>query len=631
MKQWKPLSVALCALVALAGRSGAAWEAVPPVDFGKFGVEDFVDDELEIAPALFHFHTVANSVVESGPTRGFIGIKVWRDAKDNEPYNARILENHVAFAFFYTQKRKWNPYRGSAGVKERLEAILDFWVRSQNEAGLFSEYGPTNFSLAPTSFGVRHMALTLEMLEESARSGGPGIDPELLERVKRAQRKAMVALVGTDEWLMKGRHWSNQYSPVYFAVLSYDRLYGDKELLGMLLARLPQVRKEHQSPAGYLYEAAGPDHGYTFGTHVMNARIAWPLAKGGPVGEFLVEELKDLFEWGVYNYVREPDDSGFYTNFGISSRTGQRYVKRLRLPMADRVPGSTALVDSDVEKAAEVAARRAALAGQWGTFRPLAVGASQAYPPTAFTDVDRVKNFATAAERQEAVGKLPYMAGRNFNRQFVDSLTKFDFQFTFVRRAGYYASFNAAKEGIGPQRFGLGIVWNDAMGAVLQTQTGLVEGGRADFSYGTVAAGADAPYEAKGAVVEYLVGGAKVMPKVGKTELADGDLLVRYVGNEKLKKSVRFTDNAIVVEVEHAGAFVEQLPLLGMETDEAVLSRESVVVTRQVGGKPVKMVIRLEGASGEPAVKPGAMVGGKVLRSVRVPATGRLRYVISFE
>jgi hypothetical protein len=37
---------------------------------------------------LANFHRVANSVALSGPRRGFIDIPVWRDRKDNEPYNA---------------------------------------------------------------------------------------------------------------------------------------------------------------------------------------------------------------------------------------------------------------------------------------------------------------------------------------------------------------------------------------------------------------------------------------------------------------------------------------------------------------------------------------------------------------
>ena len=613
---------AICVIGMAAAKATAGWPTVPPADFSKISIHDFADDEIEMAPALFHFHTIANSVVETGPTRGFIGIKVWRDAQHNQPFNARVLENHVALAFFYTQDRKWNPYRGSEAVRDRLEAILELWINSQNEAGLFAEYGPTNYSLAPTSFGVRHMALTLEYLE----SGGPTIDRTLLVRLKQAQRKAIVALIGTNEWAASGRYWSNQYSPVFYAALSYDKLYGDPELLQMLKARLPFVKAEHQSPAGYMYESAGPDHAYTFGTHVMNARIAWPLAVDNFVGEFLAEELQKLFEWGRYNYIREPDGSGFYTNFGVSTRTAGRYLTAMRVPMADRVPQARALSMSDSQIAAAITRRRSELAEQWGVFKPLAVGASEGYTPRPFTDIDRVRNYPTQAEQAEAVAMLPYLTTDHFNRQFADSLAKFEFRFTFVRRPGYFASFNSGKEKVDPQRFGLGIIWNDRLGAVFQTQAA-----SNDFSFGTIASGGVAPYEARALIAQIRSGGTVVRAVPGKCDLPDGELVVEYADAGVLRKSIAFAEKAISVSVEHPGDFSEQLPLLMMPDDSFVASPETIVLTRQTNGTTARMIIRVSGATGEPVITDGITIGKKVLRSIRIPANQQLKYTLSFE
>lgn len=71
---------------------------VPPVDFSKLEPTEFADDELDLPYFLAHLHRVANSIVSEGPERGFIDIVVWRKGRDNRPYNARIMENHLALA-----------------------------------------------------------------------------------------------------------------------------------------------------------------------------------------------------------------------------------------------------------------------------------------------------------------------------------------------------------------------------------------------------------------------------------------------------------------------------------------------------------------------------------------------------
>src|SRR2546423_1126925 len=127
------LQVALLALFvsstvrAQAVSPSTAWTTVPPVDWSKLKLEDFADDELDLPYYLSNFHRVANSVVETGENRGFIDIAVWRNQENNKPYNARIMENILSLAFFYSTKRPWNQYYGSTAVRERLEAALDFW------------------------------------------------------------------------------------------------------------------------------------------------------------------------------------------------------------------------------------------------------------------------------------------------------------------------------------------------------------------------------------------------------------------------------------------------------------------------------------------------------------------------
>ena len=112
-------------------------------------MNDFRDDELDLPYYLANFHRVANSVALSGPRRGFIDMPVWRDLKDNQPYNARIMESILSLVYFYCTDRPWNIYRGDPALRRASEAALDFWTRSQRQDGRFSEYAPDGNGVSP--------------------------------------------------------------------------------------------------------------------------------------------------------------------------------------------------------------------------------------------------------------------------------------------------------------------------------------------------------------------------------------------------------------------------------------------------------------------------------------------------
>ena len=90
---------------------------VPPVDASKIKAADFADADLDLPFALAHFARVANSVVMDGPDRGFIALSVWRGEKNTHPFNARIMENILSLAWFYTAPQRWNPYRGHPALR----------------------------------------------------------------------------------------------------------------------------------------------------------------------------------------------------------------------------------------------------------------------------------------------------------------------------------------------------------------------------------------------------------------------------------------------------------------------------------------------------------------------------------
>src|SRR5258705_9040099 len=137
------------ALILALGIPCSAQGPVRPADLSKLSPSAFRDDELDLPYYLANFSRLANSVALSGPRRGFIDIPVWRDLKDNQPYNARIMESILSLAYFYTLDRPLNPYRGDLALRARLEAALDFWSNSQNSDGRFSAYALAQWRFAP--------------------------------------------------------------------------------------------------------------------------------------------------------------------------------------------------------------------------------------------------------------------------------------------------------------------------------------------------------------------------------------------------------------------------------------------------------------------------------------------------
>src|SRR5260370_41956732 len=109
------------------------------VELSKLNPSDFTDAEIDLPFYLNNFHQVADSVVATGADRGFIAISVWRSPKDNHSYNARIMENILSLAYFYTTKRPWNPYYGSAALHQRLGPARRSSGHLQRPQGKFSE------------------------------------------------------------------------------------------------------------------------------------------------------------------------------------------------------------------------------------------------------------------------------------------------------------------------------------------------------------------------------------------------------------------------------------------------------------------------------------------------------------
>ncbi|MBN2311712.1 MAG: hypothetical protein JXR94_22225 [Candidatus Hydrogenedentes bacterium] len=528
---------------------------VKPADLSLFSPDDLSDAELIVPFYLAHCHRVANSIQEDGPNRGFITLPVWRPKQYNEPYNARVLENFMPLTYFYCTNRPWNPYYGDGALRLRLEALLDFWCRAQHTDGRFSEYEPEGWNLPATGFAVMFMGETLRLLDS-----GPPIDEGLHERVIAAQGKACRALLTSAGLFDHARKYSNQYSGLWGGVLAFLEVCPDAELESLIRQRLEESLECHQSPAGYWYEAGGCDWAYTSRTHAGNLLMAWHYAHDTDLAPLFALGETRWAEWVAYNTVLEPDGRTRVVNRAIETRTRGDYGARHN-PLSEVAPLGRAFVDTQSEVDESIRRQRAALAADWPKVAELEVGGHHAYSPHPILNLGHGRWHPSDAERAEARRALPYVAGSEFNHQRVD--TGCVQIYTYVRRPAYYAAFNAGKRLSAQQRFGLGLLWTDAYGAVLQSQSGTKRA-----AWGTRAPEADWVYEGELTGASWRVGDMGVAPEPGVRDLPQGDLVVTYSLDGAGEKAVTFGGDRIAVRVTHPGAFVEQFPLLVPEGTE---------------------------------------------------------------
>ena len=577
------LLLGLCAAVL----AQAAFRPLPAFDPASVKPEMFDDSELDLPYYLVHFPRVANAVTQDGPNRGFIAISVWRNAKDNQPYNARIMENILSLAYFYTTKRPWNPYYGAPGLRDRLEAALDFWVKAQAPSGAFSEYKPQGWNLAATAFATKFMGQTLRLLEKA-----PPIDPDLLTRVQAAQRKAIRFVLTDPEFFQHGRNFSNQFTNVWPGALAWLSQRNDPEIETLLRRRIAESATEFQSPAGYFYEAGGPDWAYNFGTHHSNLLGAWFYTKATPLGKHFIEEERRFFDWVSWNVV--PEGGQWVLNRAVETRRAMPVVDfSYRHPLAEHVPVSRAFIPTREDAKRQTEAQRRRLAATWPNVDTLPVGEFTAFSPYVFLHREQPEYLPTTREKQEAAAAMPVNARQNFNHQRMDS--RHPIVFTYVRRPAYYAAFNTGKQITRQQRLGLGLLWTPEDGTLLQSQTN-----SADAAWGTRLPKADQVFEAATIDAVYSTGA----PSPGARDLPGDVVTVEYPLGSSGKKRVVFDRDAIRVTVEHPGEFTEQIPSLG-----------------------AGLHLSLEPAS---TTETDTEIAGKRLRILRIPAKDRLTYEIRF-
>ena len=543
-------------------------EQLPPVEelpAAAVDPEAFDPPETAIPYSLVHFHRVANAVRESGEDRGFIDLHVWRRERDNEPYNARIMENIVSLAYFYTRDRPWNVYRGDQAVRARLEAAIEFWLHRQSEDGRCSEYDEERWSLAPTAFATKFLGQALVYLED-----GPDIDEDVHARLVDGVRDALIATFTDNELLEHGRSYSNQFSNAFAGAGAYLSLVDDPEIEDLLDDRLEWSMTELQSTAGYFQEADAPDWSYNLGTHQSNLLQAHHYLQETDYADYLVKKEQRWADWVHYNALLEPadpdgpadaPDGGFFLNCAGDVRNTTPHRQGKASPLNQYLEDGGAFSPTVEERDAWRDRLADYVEAEWPAIDDM-LGRFSAFSPYTFLHLDHDTWYPTAAERDRARERLPYLASDRFVHQHVDDRT--GLVCTHVRRPGYYAIVNGAADVLRNQRFGLGIVYHPDVGTALQSRKDV-----RNASFGTRPNPDGRAYEADGLAIEYALDGDSITPEPGSHELdggAHGPVRIEYPLGEHGHKAITFEDDGIDVAVEHDGRFVESIPLLARQS-----------------------------------------------------------------
>jgi len=573
----------------------------------------FAENEVQFAYYLKHLSTLANAVVMEGESRGFIDLKVWRRPKDNEPYNARILENHASLSFFYTLDRPWNPYRGNAALKARLEAVMDFWCRIQHTDGRFSEYAPEQWSLPPTGFGIKFMGETLRFLHESETAGGPGVDSGIMSRTVAAARKAIQVLLSHPDLLRQATNYSNQYTGFWGGIMAFLAAFPDAEMQEQFVEMMKTFSEKLTSPVGYHYERSGCDWRYTMATHQNNVRHVWKYVRGTELGKMIVDLEQPWMDWLSYNAVLEPDGAYFTLNRAIETRTELPGFETWETPVVEEIPITHAFAQSQEVYEQALAKGKEDLVKTWPS-----VGSMETYSPHICVDGRASFDWLPSeAQRDEARAKLPYLARDRYTQFRMDH--RIATQYTFVRRPNYYAAFNSGEVIHSIQRYGLGLLWHPRMGSLLQTQS------RDTGPWGTALD--DAVYEADSFMPEITVNGEPFVPTAGIHDLPDGEVVFVYALGDVGQKTVRFAEDHIEVMVNHPGAFSEHLPLLCREGDALTTTDDQILLKREEGAMMVSCSGDVEIAVSATDVSHGPFQ----LNQAVISAQGQLTYKITFE
>ncbi len=494
-------------------------------------------DEHEQVMALYGATLPAlTSAISDVPGQvGWMSGGFWRPP--GVPTNARTQENVATLAWFYSQERPWNPYFRSPELLGLLNASVGYYLALQREDGAFPE-GPDQSPRAATGFALIYLSQTYLLMQPHSWDGN--VQQALLRGLSRAA-----------DWFLDPANDDVWKSAVYTSNQVVAGLLGAHMMAGQLSAvqldrleeRLDRFLELSISPAGYLYEDRAVDFGYTIGVALGDLALLHTLTRDAR----LLEVAAQFLDFCSYNYLWEPDGSGFVVNGGFGSRqavafldaerTDERSVIDLLALLADHVPIANAFLSTAEGRTA----LRTAWADNPSPIPPLDLGRVD---PSRPRSVLAAPEFADRRTRMSELDAFRYRSEPDFVEERHDP--RFDQHFVWIRRRGYFTSaFWGQRRG--RQQSGLGFFYHPEAGTFVCAQS------EPRLPWGRSAGGVE---EADTVLTGRLT-----------SENADPRLVLE-APEETSQRTLRCLPHRLEVECLDQGSFLERLPLVLQPTDE---------------------------------------------------------------
>ncbi len=427
-----------------------------PVDAGRRA--QFAPDEQVLGAYAATLPELTAAIATDRRRYGWMAGGFWR--QPSRPDNARIQENVITLAWFYTQDRPWNPYYRSPELLRLLDATVSYYLSLQHRRGWFPE-GSGRTPRAATAFALVHLAATWRLM--ASVEWNPGLSNDVLAAVRRGA-DWFLDPANDDVW-ESAIYTSNQVlEGLYGVALIADRTGTERDRL--LNDRIEVFLARSISPAGFLYEDRALDFGYPMSVTLGDLGLMHRLTGD----DRLLEPARRFFDFCSYNYLWEPDGAGFVVNGAIGARLtigvldadrpDDTSTTDLLATLRDELPQTDAFLSTAQGKAAFRAA--------WAADpQPIPVLGPGRVNPVRPRTVSAQPQFPARARRLRAVDTFRYRRETDFVEQRHDE--EFDQHFGWIRRPDYL--FGAAwGTPQGRQRFGPGYLYHPRAGTFVCAQ-----------------------------------------------------------------------------------------------------------------------------------------------------------------
>lgn len=575
------VGIALIVALALGSQTVATAAAAAPIsgplpevaalDTTAVDLSSFSGLEQDIAPFLGNLSRLANSVNDDSATNyGFINCGCWRTGQG--PNDARVMENVLTLAYFYTTDRPWNPYYQDEALGLRFKAAMQFLFTRQNADGSFPQGSGDVHSRAATGFALELYELLLDLLE-SDTTLDPAITTSLTASLERA---AWWFLEDEEVWGPRGDQFANQVIGGLVGISNLLDRFDDPALEARFRERLDEHREVSQSEAGF-YRDGTVAHRYSIEVESEDL-VGW----GDPDTRHIIDEMQARYlDWAQYHLLYDAELDGYFINTATDSRhRGWNYADQLPIGSNHLWSGILPQAGAYGRTAEDVAAERASFAaGTWQTSVGPKIAANWAYQdPSLVRDVILAEeHYPTAEEREAAIGTLRPFAGDPYTEYRADSVL--GQQFVFAKRDRYVTALSFGQHvntqyGFWDnQRFGLNYLYDPQLGVVIQSQNAPAFGAprtrpsSAELSWGTgrTVGGVFRIDSYDQPVPRYSVDGATVDPaQAGALD----ELEVTYgPADNSVQKRVTLGDD-LDVAVDSSGTFFERIPLIVAGDDQ---------------------------------------------------------------